>query len=123
MVARTLPPRDEASRRLPKSARLLTSRDFKFFPFRRVQTDLFTFVFTTSGSGRIGISISKKVLRRAVARNRVRRLIREAYRHQQPTFRTADLHVIGAPRLTGVWDQLKRSDVEARLVDLAARLK
>lgn len=109
-------------RSFPKSARLLTHRDFKFFPYRRLQTDLFTFIYSTQGSGRVGISISKKVLRRAVARNRVRRLIREVFRHRQADFQKADLHVIGGPALGQAWRELKREDVESRLEKLVARL-
>ena len=107
----------------PKSARLLTRRDFQFRPFRRFQTDLFLFLYTTSGKGRLGVSISKKALRRATARNRVRRLLKETFRCNQSRLQSVDLHVIGSPALVEAWQQLKRPDVEKYFEDFLARVR
>lgn len=98
----------------PKSARLLKSREFKFSPYQRFRSDLFTFVSCPKGSGRLGISISKKVLRRSTARNRVRRLIRETFRLQRERIGQVDLHVVGQPELGKVWSTLKQTDVQAQ---------
>lgn len=106
----------------PKSARLRKSRDFRFYPFRRFQTEHFTFVYTTAGQGRLGISISKKVLRRATARNRVRRLLREVFRFKINELTHLDVHVIGAPPLKEAWSGLKLQDVEAQFGKLIQRL-
>ncbi len=96
----------------PKSARLLKSRDFKFSPYKRFRSDLFTFIVAPEGSGRLGVSISKKTLKRATARNRVRRLIRESFRLQRGRLMKSDVHVIGQPRLGEVWSTLKQRDVQ-----------
>ena len=100
------------SNRFPKSARLLKSRDFKFRPYRRLQVGSFVFYFSTRGKGRLGISISRKSLRRAAARNRVRRLLRESFRLRLGDFASLDLHVVGLPELAETWSNLKRRDVE-----------
>jgi len=96
----------------PKSARLLKSRDFKFPTYQRFRSDLFSFIVCPRGSGRLGVSISKKVLKRSIARNRVRRLLRETFRLQREQMSTLDIHVIGLPSLTKAWATLKRADVQ-----------
>ena len=103
----------------PKSARLLKRRDFTFSRFNRFRTESFNFVyslrkveFPEASASRIGVSLSKKVLRRAVARNRVRRLIREVFRVRRVDFPNIDLHVIGLQPLSDTWTRLTKSDIE-----------
>ncbi len=98
----------------PKSARLLKRSDFKFTDYRRTQTDCFGFVYQPNGRGRLGISISKKVLRNAAARTRIRRLLREVFRLRYHDFSGLDVHVIGLNRLHMLWREMKRADVENR---------
>jgi ribonuclease P protein component len=97
--------------RFGKSARLLKRSDFQFRPFRKYSTELFNFIFTTKGSGRLGVSISKKVLKRANARNRVRRLLREAFRRDRESMAKIDVHVIAKAPLTEKWDELGLKDI------------
>jgi ribonuclease P protein component len=96
----------------PKTSRLLKKSDFSFRPFKRFQTDQFKFVYSGKGTGRIGISISKKVLRRAVARNRIRRLVKESFRLRHESLSHCDVHVIAMPRLAETWSTLGRRDIE-----------
>lgn len=111
-----------ASRRFPKSARLLKSREFKLYPSKRLQTQSFTFVYSTAGSGRLGISISKKVLKRANARNRIKRLLREVFRHNLERLGGVDVHVIAAPPLRESWDSLQLKDVEGEFQRLLGKV-
>ena len=90
----------------PKSSRLLRSAEFRIPEAKRLRLDGFQLFYTPSGSGRIGISISKKVLRRANARNRVRRLLKEAFRLSELRNSSVDLHVVGLARLSEIWEQL-----------------
>lgn len=94
-----------------KSSRLLKQKDFRFRPFRKFTSKNFCFIFQTTGTGRLGISISKKVLKRATARNRVRRLLREAFRKNKAAFRGYDIHIIGLAPLTESWEALNLGDV------------
>lgn len=102
----------EESNTFPKTKRLRKSREFVFSRFRKHQSENFLFVYSHQGSGRLGISIAKKVLKESVARNRVKRLVREAFRYQQASLSTVDLHVIGKAKLSQHWKNLKRCDVE-----------
>lgn len=48
---------------------------------------------------RLGLAIPRKQIRRAVARNRVKRLIRESFRRHQELLRGLDVVVIGRTEL------------------------
>jgi ribonuclease P protein component len=95
----------------PKSARLLKSKDFFFRPCQRFQTEHFRFFFSENGQGRLGVSLSKKVMKRAVARNRVKRLLREVFRAQRAHLRGIDLHVVGREGLKADWPELNKAQV------------
>ena len=101
----------------PKAHRLLKRRDFQFRPYTRFGTENFNFIFSQRGQGRLGVSISKKVLRRAVARNRIRRLLRETFRTRRDLLAGVDIHIIGLSSLTETWNDLGVSDI-ARQFDL-----
>lgn len=102
----------------PKSSRLLKSRDFKFGRYKKLKTRHFHILVGEQGSGRLGISISKKVLKRAVWRNRVRRLLKEAFRTDKALPKTIDLHFIAQPKLREEWESLKLEEVQALLNSL-----
>lgn len=113
MTRRPSSPRRSSARKnskplgFPKSARLLRSAEFRLPQAKRLRLDGFQLFYTMSGSGRLGVSISKKVLRRANARNRVRRLLKEAFRLSELKSSTVDLHVVGLARLGEIWEELK----------------
>ena len=44
---------------------------------------------------RLGLAISRKVARNAVARNRIKRVIRESFRHWQTRLDTLDIVILG----------------------------
>jgi ribonuclease P protein component len=47
------------------------------------------------GSPRLGLAISRKVARTAVARNRIKRLVRESFRHNRELICPLDIVVLG----------------------------
>lgn len=108
---------------LPKTARLLKSREFFFRPCERFQTEHFRFFYTREGQGRMGVSLSKKVLRNAVARNRVRRLLKEVFREERADLSFVDLHVVGREELKTDWAGLDRARVEKEFQRWEAALR
>lgn len=108
--------------RFPRSARLLKSSDFQFSDRKRVFTDFFVISFSLSGRGRLGVSLPKKILRHAHARNRVRRLIRETFRRRRDEFLHLDVHIIARPALAAAWSTLQQEDLDQRFNALAVEL-
>lgn len=103
-----------------KARRLLHRRDFQFAAAAKVRSADFLFVFGLPGQGRLGLSISRRVIPGAVGRNRVRRLLREAFRHQQQDFAGVDVNVVALGSLGPRWPTLVLGDVH-RAVAVAAK--
>lgn len=84
--------------------RLLCKADFDavFARAFRSRDACFTVLARQNGqqNPRLGLAISRKVARSAVARNRIKRLIRESFRHAQAQLTGIDLVVMGRPGLT-----------------------
>lgn len=104
--------------KFPKTARLLKSREFYFPKATRIKTRFFVFVLQSDGAGRLGISISKKVLKKATHRNRVKRLLREVFRLNYEDFKSIDLHVIGKSPLADAIEELDLSHVEKEFIKI-----
>ena len=86
---------------LPRSSRLPDAASFSAVMRggRQVHDDFFR-VFAVPNRepcARLGIVVSRKVSRKAVARNRIKRRIREAFRHDQHTLASLDVVVIARP--------------------------
>ncbi len=66
---------------------------------RRHQDDLFSIqtLPNTLGHARLGITVSRRVSRRAVDRNRIKRRIRESFRHLRIGFGSVDIVVVARP--------------------------
>ncbi len=83
----------------PRSVRLLNAGEFqRVFDAASCKTSNASFVLlartTTSGNARIGFVIGKKNIRKAVQRNRIRRVIRESFRHQRVKLPLLDIVVL-----------------------------
>jgi ribonuclease P protein component len=86
--------------RFPRRARLTEPVDYSqvFKCCRYRLTDRSFTVLATSSQldrPRLGLAISRKVARNAVARNRIKRVIRESFRHWQTRLDSLDIVVLG----------------------------
>jgi ribonuclease P protein component len=84
--------------RLPRAARVRLRSDYLAIQNKgRRLSGTHLMVFARAGSGRMGITVSRKV-GGAVVRNRVKRWIRECYRRRRPEFPAeVDFVVVARP--------------------------
>ena len=70
-----------------------------FSKARRSRDRLFTVLYRANDAGgaRLGMAIAKKNCPKAVARNRLKRIIRESFRQHQPTLGGLDFVVMNKP--------------------------
>lgn len=99
-----------------KSLRLLNSSDFQCVfddaPFRASHQHFLVLArFNNLAQGRIGLVIAKKHLSLAVQRNRIKRQLREEFRHQQQAFAGIDVIVLSRKGLV----DLTNSDFRQQL--------
>ena len=83
---------------LPRTARLLSRSDFASLRERseRIATRSFVaeYRMSTKGLARMGVAISRRVSKRAVERNRIRRTIRESFRAHRAELPHVDVLII-----------------------------
>jgi ribonuclease P protein component len=86
----------------PRTHRLLRPEQFTAVMKRgrRRRDDLFTLYYLDNGlnHARLGLAVSRKTAARAVDRNRIRRQVRESFRHHQAQFAELDIVVMAQPR-------------------------
>lgn len=89
----------------PRAARLLRGSEYdRVFARAERSRDRFFTVLARRRSealGRLGLAVSKKAARRAVDRNRIKRLVREGFRRQQADLAGLDIVVIARPGIAG----------------------
>lgn len=89
---------ERGSRRFPRSARLLDASCYRaiFADSVKSADAFFTVLARTDGNGRgrLGLAISKKCARRAVDRNRLKRIVRESFRLHQHRLVGRDIVVL-----------------------------
>lgn len=89
--------RTDPRKRFPRSARVRTRPEYSavFEGARRVSDPLMTVHWLRGdSSARLGIAVSKKVDKRAVGRNRVKRVLRDAMRHLIAQMASGDIVVV-----------------------------
>jgi len=109
----------------PRGARLLTPAQFQrvFRAGRRQAGRCFQLHLLQEGeAARLGLAVSRKVDRRAVVRNRIRRIAREAFRHARPALPPGD-YVLVARREAAQASRAELRAEAAALLQRAASLK
>ncbi|HET7592332.1 MAG TPA: ribonuclease P protein component [Rhodanobacteraceae bacterium] len=109
---------------LPPSARLRRAAEFAAFRTAsgKVQTRHFLVRMLPSAAGypRLGLAVSRKVSKRAVARNRIKRIIRESFRVRRAALPGVDVLVIARPSAAATDNPSLRADLEVAWQKLAA---
>ncbi|HEY5604304.1 MAG TPA: ribonuclease P protein component [Gammaproteobacteria bacterium] len=108
--------------------RLLQSREFQHV-FNNTQCksadQLLTLLaaFNDGDQARLGLALSKKRIRTAVARNHLKRLVRESFRHHQHTLPNIDIVVVGQTRAAQVSNQEILASLDVHWKNLTAKCK
>lgn len=100
--------------RFPRTARLRKPAEFKhcFAHGLRAGGRYFRLVKSHCDTTRLGSAISRKVDGRAVERNRIRRIVREWFRHQREALPPADYFVNAKPEARNVSAADLRRDLD-----------
>ena len=97
----SLPERRFSDRRFGPECRLRRRKDFAkvFSGGIRLNTQIVTIVARPNGANhpRLGLAVSRRVARRAVIRNRLKRRIRESFRHHTERLAGLDVVVLARP--------------------------
>jgi ribonuclease P protein component len=116
---------DVANLSLPRTARLLARSDFAALRQRsdRLTTRSFVAEYRESSlsTPRLGCAISRKVSKLAVVRNRIRRVIRESFRHHRQTLPNLNILLIARSSSAGQTNPALRADLQRIWQQLAAR--
>jgi len=112
----------------PRSRRLLRPAEFQRI-FKgadwRVAGAAFTLLAVANSLGhpRLGIAVSKRQVRRAVERNRIRRQLRESFRLHQHQLGGVDIVVLSRAGIDTLSTQELRSAIDRSWDELAKRCK
>jgi ribonuclease P protein component len=118
----TLPP--AAPSPFPPSARLRASAEFQavFKAGRKLSSShlkLHAHVRAEASAPRLGVAVSKKVDKRAVGRNRIKRLAREIFRGQRAALPAGDYVLIAQPGAA----KLESGELRAQFLQLLERAR
>jgi ribonuclease P protein component len=108
---------------LPRTARLLRPADFAALKQHGKRFTTRHFVIEhrpNAAAARLGMAVSRRVSKKAVERNRIRRQIREQFRLNQPRLPHADVLVIARPSAAGRANADLRLDLDLVWHKLAA---
>ena len=110
----------------PRTARLLTAGDYSqvFKQNKRYSDHYWTILVRRDDSRptRLGLAIAKKRARRAVDRNRLKRVVREAFRYQQSTLAGLEMVVMNRDAATKASTAELRASIDALFVKMRAGL-
>ncbi|MBS0381266.1 MAG: ribonuclease P protein component [Proteobacteria bacterium] len=101
---------------LPPSARLRRAAEFAALKnaHGRVQAShfLLRWIAAPAGEARLGLAVSRKVSKRAVHRNRIKRIVRESFRLHRARLPAVDVLVIARPSAATAEAAALRGDLD-----------
>ena len=112
-----------AGESFPRTSRLTRAADYRsvFQANTRVSDDCFTLLVALRDTtqSRLGLAVSKKQIKRAVDRNRIKRIIRQSFRLHQNQLPGVDVVVMVRCKIL----QLSNREVFSRLHNLWGRIQ
>jgi len=115
--------REGVDHSFPRTARLLTGADYSqvFKKNKRYSDKYWTILVKRSESGvsRLGLAIAKKRAKRAVDRNRIKRVARETFRKQRLSLPGLELVVMNRDAATSASTRELRDSMERLLMKMA----
>lgn len=110
------------SRRFPRSRRILLSGEFTrvLQQGRRLNGPYFSLIHLSGvqAGARLGIAISRRVSPRATERNRIKRAVRECFRHASAALPAVDIVVLLRPAAAGLSAAALRGALDKAFVRL-----
>ena len=110
----------------PPSSRLLSSAQYRFLfkGGKRISRQGLTLIVKPNGmeKPRLGMTIPKRLVKKAVGRNAIKRRIRESFRHNQQSLNGIDIVVMANSGISKLSNQ-QVSDLINPLWDKVAKLK
>ncbi|ASJ76892.1 ribonuclease P protein component [Granulosicoccus antarcticus] len=110
-----------------RSARLLTAGDYSevFKQNKRYSDNYWTILVRRDDlrSPRLGLAIAKKRAKRAVDRNKIKRVAREAFRYQQSTLAGLEMVVMNRDAATKASTADLRASIDALFLKMRAGLR
>lgn len=101
---------------LPREARLRSAADFAALrtPAGRLGSGCFRIRYRDNQAGvaRLGQAVSRRVSKRAVERNRIKRTVRESFRRVRHELPCVDILVIANPQAAGQPGHVLRAELE-----------
>lgn len=108
----------------PPSARLRNPVDFAALrrDGKRIATRHFRtqYRLTQAGEPRLGMAVSRRVSKRAVVRNRIRRIVRESFRLRRSDLPNCDVLLVAQASTAALTGGELRSDLDGLWTQLAA---
>jgi ribonuclease P protein component len=106
----------------PRSHRLVTQAEYKtlFKKAHKVSHRFLTILYKKNNNlyGRLGLIVGKRVAKKAVSRNQIKRVIRESFRFQQDKLSGIDIIVIARQQC----DKLSKQKLREGIDQLWAKL-
>lgn len=125
VVGRPVVVRMPEGEQFPRSARLLTPAAYRhvFEAGQRVHSGLLMAAYRPNEGGfaRLGLAVTKRAVKRAHERNRIKRLAREHFRVAREQLPAVDLIVMVKPGVDGLDNQALNGMVQRLLKKVAAR--
>ena len=107
----------------PRQRRLVTKAEFKsiFDKSKKISQRYLVILYKPNQSdyARLGVIVAKRSVNSAVGRNRIKRIVRESFRHSQERLKGMDVVIIAR----GQCDQLSNQKLREGIDDLWTKLK